>query len=375
MVLLIGNYPLDRYPSMQLFNDLMLHGLTEAGVSVELVKPEPFFGNIFSSGAIGKWLGYIDKFVLFPLQLRKKLADRPGIVHVCDHSSAMYVRRCKAYAPVLVTCHDLFAVRAALGEQVDCAPTWAGRILQRRILRGLRRTDVLACVSSATAADAERIVRRKKERPQIKIVNLAPNFDYAPMPRDEARKTLGTVDKLDFNLPFALHVGSNTPRKNRAGLLRIFARCRLEWAGQLVIAGEPLNKQLRGIANNLGIADRIVEVANPNPDTLKALYNLAIAMLYPSRFEGFGWPIIEAQASGCPVICSNSAPLPEIAGSAGLCHDVDNEEAFVRDLLMLRHPAQRALWSEESIRNAQRFSRQKMIAEYIEIYRGVGAVG
>ena len=373
MVLLIGNYPLDRYPSMQLFNDLMLHGLAEAGVEVELVRPEPSFGRIFSSGKLGKWLGYIDKFELFPSKLRKKLARGPAIVHVCDHSSAMYVLACKAYAPVVTTCHDLFAVRAALGEQVDRVPTWGGRILQRWILRGLRRSDVLACVSSATAADAERIVRRKDQHPQIKTVNLAPNFDYAPMPRDEARKKLGTLNKLNLNLPFVLHVGSNTPRKNREGLLRIFSRSK--WNGQLVIAGEPLNNQLREIAKNLGIADRIVEVVNPNCETLKALYNLATAMVYPSRFEGFGWPIIEAQACGCPVICSNSAPLPEVAGGAGLCHDVDNEEAFARDLLMLRHPDQRALWSKESIRNAQRFSRQKMIAQYIEIYRGLGALG
>jgi len=372
MVLLIGNYPLDRYPSMQLFNDLLLHGLMEGGVEVELVRPEPFFGNIFPSGKLGKWLGYIDKFVLFPFQLRKKLAGRPGIVHVCDHSSAMYVPACKAYAPVVTTCHDLFAVRAALGEKVDRVPTWAGRILQRRILRGLRRTDVLACISSATAADAERIVRRKAQRPQIEIVNLAPNFNYAPMPPDEARKTLRAVNKFNLNLPFVLHVGSNTPRKNREGVLRIF--CRSKWNGQLVVAGEPLNNQLRGIANNLGIADRIVEVVNPNCETLKALYNLATAMVYPSRFEGFGWPIIEAQACGCPVICSNCAPLPEVAGGAGLYHDVDNEDAFARDLMMLRHPTQRAAWSKESIRNAERFSRQKMIAQYIEIYRDLGAL-
>ena len=212
MVLLIGNYPLDRYPSTQLFNDLMLHALAEAGLSVELVRPEPLFGNIFSSGRIGKWLGYIDKFILFPFQLRKKLADRPDVVHVCDHSSAMYVPMCKARAPVVTTCHDLFAVRAALGEKVDRVPTLAGRNLQRRILLGLRRADVLACISGATAADAERIVRRKKGRPQIEVVNLAPNFDYAPMPREEARKRLGTVTEFDLDLPFALHVGSNTPR-------------------------------------------------------------------------------------------------------------------------------------------------------------------
>ncbi|MGH8100042.1 MAG: glycosyltransferase family 4 protein [Chthoniobacterales bacterium] len=153
MVLLIGNYPLDRYPSMQLFNDLMRRGLTAAGVQAELVRPEPFLGNVFPFGTLGKWLGYIDKFVFFPFRLRKKLAARPSIVHICDHSNAMYVSACSGLAPIVVTCHDLFAVRAALGEPVDRVPTWTGRILQKWILRGLRRADVLACISSATASD------------------------------------------------------------------------------------------------------------------------------------------------------------------------------------------------------------------------------
>ena len=370
MVLLIGNYPLDRYPSMQLFNELMLRGLTAAGVQVELARPEPFFGNVFPFGTLGKWLGYIDKFVFFPFRLRKRLAARPSIVHICDQSSAMYVPVCCGRAPIVVTCHDLFAVRAALGEPVDRVPTWTGRILQKWILQGLRRADALACVSSATASDTERIVKRNGAQPKIEVVHLAPNFDYAPMPQGEARKKLAAF--FDVDLPFVLHVGSNTPRKNRPGLLRIFARCREKWNGQLVIAGEVLNNQLRGIANDLGLADRVIEVENPNGQTLQALYNLATAMVYPSRLEGFGWPIIEAQACGCPVICGNAAPLPEVAGDAGLYHDVDDEEGFARDLLLLGNPTERARWREKSLANAQRFSRQKMIAQYLEIYRGLG---
>src|SRR5207247_848772 len=143
MVLLIGNYPLDRYPSMQLFNDLMLSGLAKAGVPTKLVRPEPVFGNIFSSGVVGKWLGYIDKFVLFPFRLGKELAARPSLVHVCDHSGAMYVPKCKRRAPVVVTCHDLLAVRGALGQQTDCPPSLTGHALQRWILRGLQKADVV----------------------------------------------------------------------------------------------------------------------------------------------------------------------------------------------------------------------------------------
>jgi len=95
--------------------------------------------------------------------------------------------------------------------------------------------------------------------------------------------------------------------------------------------------------------------------------------LYPSRFEGFGWPVIEAQACGCPVVCSNSGPLPEAAGDAGLFHDADDEAGFAADLLRLSDPGQRAIWSEKSLRNAERFSTSRMVSQYIDIYRNLGA--
>ena len=85
-----------------------------------------------------------------------------------------------------------------------------------------------------------------------------------------------------------------------------------QWNGQIVFVGEPLSRELRALAERLQIADRLVEVPNADNELLEALYNRAVALLYPSRFEGFGWPVIEAQACGCPVICSTAGPLPEV---------------------------------------------------------------
>jgi glycosyltransferase involved in cell wall biosynthesis len=136
-----------------------------------------------------------------------------------------------------------------------------------------------------------------------------------------------------------------------------------------VFAGDLLSPQLLSLATELGVADRIIQVQNPDNETLEILYSCAHALLYPSRFEGFGWPIIEAQACGCPVLCSKSGPLPEAAGDAGLFHDVDDEAGFANDLLSLTEPVERKTWSEKSLRNAERFSTDKMIAQYVDIYR------
>ena len=105
MVLLIGNYALDRQQSMQRFGNMMLEGLTTAGVAAELMRPEPVFGNVRFAGAfVAKWLAYVDKFVLFPRRLRAKLrSSTPALVHICDHSNAMYASHCGGL-PVVVTC-------------------------------------------------------------------------------------------------------------------------------------------------------------------------------------------------------------------------------------------------------------------------------
>src|SRR4051812_39837501 len=124
MVLLIGNYPADQQQSMQRFGGLMLSGLTSSGIAAQLISPPAMLGRM-PLPVIRKWLGYIDKYVLFPFTLRKHLASRPDIIHICDHSNAVYVRQC-AGAPVVVTCHDLLAVRGGIGEETDCPASLTG---------------------------------------------------------------------------------------------------------------------------------------------------------------------------------------------------------------------------------------------------------
>jgi glycosyltransferase involved in cell wall biosynthesis len=374
MVLLIGNYPLDRQQSMQRFGTMMLHGLNNSGIPAKLIVPQPRFGKFRGAGSfVAKWLGYIDKFALFPRQLRARLAqDIPSVVHICDHSNSMYGGWI-TNTPVVVTCHDLLAVRGALGEETNCPASLTGKILQRWILRGLRRANGVACVSQATEADARRLVSRGAASPKVQLVRLGLNYPFRRLPDAEVSARLTKIQGFNQDLPFVLHVGSNLRRKNRDGALRIFALCKERWNARLVFVGDALTPELSALAVRLGISDRVTQVPDASDELLEALYNRALTLLYPSRFEGFGWPMLEAQACGCPVVCSNSGPLPEAAGDAGLFHDPDDEAGFAADLLRLGDPAQRAIWSEKSLRNAERFSTTGMISHYIDIYRGLGA--
>ena len=373
MVLLIGNYPPDRQQSMHRFAMMMLDGLAAAGISAELIQPRPFFGRFRLAGTfLAKWLAYLDKFVLFPLQLRRRLRAAPALVHICDHSNAMYARRIRG-VPVVATCHDLLAVRGALGEETDCPASLPGKLLQRWIVAGLRAAAVVACVSRATLEDARRLVVRPDGTPKPELIALGLSYPYRRLPAEEAWARLARFFALRPDRPFVLHVGSNLRRKNREGVLRIFARCKDDWNGLLVFAGEPLSDALRSLGRELDVLDRVIEVPEATSEVLEALYNCATAFLFPSRFEGFGWPILEAQACGCPVICSDRAPLPEVTGDAGLIHPVADEEGLAAEIIRLTDPEERALWSARSLRNAERFSTDKMIAEYISVYQQTGA--
>lgn len=373
-VLLVANYPPDAQQSMLRFAALLARELPGRGITVETLAPPRVFGRKKAAYAgAGKWLAYLDKYLLFPWRLRWHVRGlgAEAVVHICDHSNAMYAAAAgSGGAPVVVTCHDLGAVRGALGEATDCPASWAGRLLQRWITRSLGRAHLVACVSSATRDDVLRLVRTPAgDPPHTRVVPMGLNAPYRALPAAQAEERLRVFDALDLSAPFALHVGSSLRRKNREGVLRIFAAAQAGFSGQLIFAGEALPPQLVQLAGELGLAGRVLQILEPSNDLLEALYSRAFALLFPSRFEGFGWPVIEAQACGCPVLCSNAGSLAEVAGGGAFVAPADDEAAFAAELMRLAaDPAARASWIEKGTANLARFRTETMIDRYRRIY-------
>jgi glycosyltransferase involved in cell wall biosynthesis len=371
MVLLIGNFPPDQQQSMQRFSEMMLRELRALGVAAQLIQPQSHVTGLVPRQfyLFKKWAGYIDKFILFPRQL--PAVRGAEIVHICDHSNAIYAKQFPK-VPVLVTCHDLLAVRGSLGEDTDCPASWTGRILQRWIVNSLQSARAIVCVSHATAADAKRILGGKINVPAITVIENGLNYPFQPLPQETARARLGSLSRLRFDHPFVLHVGSGLRRKNRDGVMRIFAKTKDHWDGRLVFAGDALSNESWTLARGLKIADRTVELGSVESEFLEALYNCAHALLFPSRFEGFGWPIAEAQACGCPVLCRDAPPMSDVAGGAALLRKIEDEDGFADDLLRLREPAVREKYRALGLQNAKRFSAKRMAGQYLALYLGLG---
>lgn len=373
-IILVGNFAPDRQESMQRFAQMLSDGFTRKGLQHSLLSPLPrgsrLLGEYRHSG-VPKWLGYLDKYLLFPRTLRKAIAAEakrgPVVVHVCDHSNAMYARAAaKTGAPHLVTCHDLLAVRGAFGEDTDCPATPSGVRLQKWILRSLEGAQHVACDSSATREDLQRLLpRRAPERSSVIPIGL--NYPYRELSRAEADHRL-TAAGLDPTMDYILHVGSNLARKNKPAVLAAAARAGNAFNGQIVFAGPAIPADLHELAAQLGLTGRLREVEGPDNDLLEALYNRARALVFPSRWEGFGWPIIEAQACGCPVICGNQSSLPEVAGSGAILCGPDDEVALGRAVAALADPAQRETLRAAGRANVTRFEPTRMIDAYLALY-------
>jgi len=364
-VLLVGNYLSDRQQSMLRFADMLEQELQVLGHETRLVRPEPCAARLNQGkGRLAKWLGYIDKFLVFPRQLRNAI-QWADIVHICDHSNAMYISHLNKI-PNIVTCHDLLAVRGGLGQDTDCPASWTGRMLQRWILRGLKKARAVVCDSTFTRHDLEGLLEIGA-RPKIEVVLLGLNHPYRVLSYEESSLRLKAFEKLDQNRPFVLCVGSSLKRKNREGIIRIFNLVKNQWDAQLVFAGAPLTDEQRQLVSQLGLSERVLHV-EPDNELLEALYNRASSLLFPSRFEGFGWPVIEAQACGCPVICSDCCSIPEVALNSAMVLSLDDENGFARALLEMTKPGEREKWAERGFENLKRFSVKEMACSYLRVY-------
>ena len=378
-IILVGNYENDRQQSMLRFAEMLGSELRKLGIEVETIRPRPFFGLLKrGSTGLGKWLGYLDKFLVFPIELKRVVANAGSntIVHICDHSNAFYTRYLQKI-PHLVTCNDLLAVRSAAGEFPQNPMGWTGKKLQQWILRGLCGARRITCISTATRDDLLRFLPEKKSVCDVTLMGLNPCF--TPMPKIAA---LEKIRALTGNAEsFVLHVGGNQWYKNRIGVLEIFASLSSDIPDtKLVMVGPPHNAEMSDFfEKNPRLAAQIITCSDVDNETLRALYFCAALLLFPSLEEGFGWPIIEAQACGCRVITTGKLPMTEAGGDAafyiaqtprysqpGVWAKTAAEE--VRRILA-QDETERTESIARGLENAARFSASEMAHRYVAIYR------
>ncbi len=239
-----------------------------------------------------------------------------------------------------------------------------------------RRARRIMTLSECSRRDIERLFPWARR----KITVIRPGAD----PRYRRVEDRGEVSRVieRHGLPhrFLLYVGGLGQRKNITGLLRAYALVvrRMPDAPALVVVGRPnaLYPALRRTADTLEVADRVRFPGFVPTDDLPALLSTAELLAYPSFYEGFGLPVVEAMACGCPVICSQTSSLPEVGGSAVLyCNPASPEDLADKMYRVLTDRTLRADLIEQGLRRAREFSMDRMAAEVLQMYREVLADG
>jgi len=367
-VLLIGNYLPDDQKSMVAFSAMLERELPRLGCEVRVLRPPPRAMRLPMPRALRKWAGYLDKFVLFLPELARA-ARWADVVHVCDHSNAMYLPRLRRY-PTLLTCHDVIAIQAARGIVRDWQVGWSGRIFQRLIAEGFAEADRVVCDSAATQRDV--LALGLTEPARVGLLPIGLNNEFGPLPAEVVRDRLASLGlKPEDN--YLLHVGHEHPRKNRMAVLQAFAALHAEGAspvGSLVFVGSALTQEMIAlVADRPDLAPKVRVLRDVEHDKLRALYCGAGALLFPSLQEGFGWPIIEAQACGCPVFTSDLAPMNDIGSDAAVYIDPQDPAAIAR-AIRAAAPDFGAM-RERGLANAAHYTAAQMAQRYLETYRGV----
>jgi glycosyltransferase involved in cell wall biosynthesis len=269
-------------------------------------------------------------------------ASKSALLHVS------YIAPPLPLCPTVVTVHDLSYL---------AHPEWlsAGVRLRLRLLvpPSLRRASRVIAISEFTKHDL--IERYGTPEEKIVVVPEAPAAWFTPLP-DAASQPL----PAGIREPFVLAVGNLEPRKNLATLIEAFGDLvRRGIGGSLVIAGKNKyqGEQVTATVERLGLHSRVIFTGFVDDPTLRLLYNRAALFVYPSLYEGFGLPPLEAMACGCPVVASRATAIPETVGDAAILVDATSVAALAEAMWrVLNDPALARRLSADGRAHAGRFS-------------------
>jgi len=242
--------------------------------------------------------------------------------------------------------------------------------LNQLIGRGLKKAKLVLCVSKDSRDQVAERFKVPEER--LAVVHNGVSDRFRPVPRAEAQELVGRIYGVPG--PYLLYVGRLEPRKNIGRLLAAFHRFRLHSKTdlKLVLAGRrtEMSCGLDETIERLNLKDSLVELGYVDEEHLPALYSAAELFLFPTLWEGFGIPVLEAMACGTPVVTSNRSSLPEVAGDAAVLADPYSVEELADCIdRVCGDSALRAELRRKGLERAKLFSWQRTAQETLAAYQ------
>jgi glycosyltransferase involved in cell wall biosynthesis len=310
--------------------------------------------------------------VRFPWFLRSL---RPDLVHIPLNIISLLMPR-----PYVVTVHDLSNL--VFSESAG----WRDEVRRLQIRRGLLRAERVISVSESTSYDLENLmgipaskIRRIYSAADPRFTHHAPGIGArAAGPGSWEYDSRRTLERYQINYPFLLYAGTIRPQKNVPRLVEAFALVRGELEShplykdlRLIIIGDEISRfpQVRRAVIQARIEPLVRFLGFVPIDTLRVFYSSAAAFVFPSLYEGFGLPPLEAMASGTPVVSSNSTSLPEVVGDAAYMVNPENVFEIARGIrdVLLDEELRRVLIAR-GLAQSRRFRWEETARQVLETY-------
>ena len=291
-----------------------------------------------------------------PLLVAMALRGHPArLYHAVEYGQPQ-----RASIPVVVTVHDLIPFLLP-------GYSWRSRLLRRPGLRLLRNADAIIAPSSATARDCIRIAGVDPERIHVVPHGLSPRYRPAPPEAVEAARA-----RFGLRRPYLLGIGTFEPRKGLPHLVEVTHRLRRDHDVDLVVAGQQglFEPAVRAQLATLGDHGR--ELGFVETEDLVALYGGSAAFVFPSAYEGFGLPLLEAMGCGAVVVGFQNSSLPEVAGEAAVLVP-DGDEGALRAALerLLSDPEETARRRRLGLEHAATFTWQAAARSTVAVYEAL----
>ena len=342
----------DPYHSLKSYDRIIIEGFRERGIQVRELHKELSKGQI---------LRKLNRNLLYPWLVKASLLKpktsnlKPLILHIGSQCYAHLIPMAQSLKPnaqclTSITVHGLHEHFSPYDLTKVQLRRWYSRCSH------LKQADLIFAVSNHVKTNLVELFNVEPEKIVVNYEGISDVYLHAPTEFDVPWFRKIQESKRDHFL--ILSVGTNLRVKNMESLLRAVQLLKQQGVPvKLVKAGENLSSTHKGLSTRLGIDDEIIDLGFLNEQELNVLYRQCHVLSFPSRYEGFGLPVLEAQKCGLPCVISNAASLPEVGGSAALNHDPKDVEQLADQLQQVYEdqPLRDDL-SVKGFANAQRFS-------------------
>lgn len=385
-IVLFTHPPFLEHQSMPRYANMLFAGMKEKGHDVAIWSPKARFFKLPLMKSFKKWLGYVDQYLVFPIEVKLKLCNcsNDTLFVFADQALGPWVFLVKNRKHI-IHCHDFLALKSALGTIPENPTSFTGKLYQNYIRNGFSKGKFFISISKKTQEDLHKLHQGKIVSSVVCYNGL--NRPFYPLSPIDSRSLLETKLNISLSNGYIVHIGGNQYYKNRKGVVEIYNywRSKNNTNISLILIGSEPSQELTDLYHNSLFKKDIHFISNLSDKYINYAYSGAICLLFPSLDEGFGWPIIEAMASACPVITTNKSPMNEVGGSAAFYIDQKpnaeilfkkwlSESACILEKVVSLNTVQRAEVIELSLNRSQKFTAEYSLNAIEVIYKEISQI-